>query len=267
LTGLQFSRMNTDPTRRFSDRVADYVRYRPRYPAAVLELLRKELGLRTEHAVVDVGSGTGFLTELFLAAGHRVWGVEPNAEMRAAGEQYLSDRGNFTSVNGSAEVTTLDAQCADLVVAGQAFHWFRPAETRREFQRILRPGGWVALIWNDRTTDEAGVFAAYEKLVQDFRTDNSAEAHRVVLRAEQGPLVQFFAPQLCQRRVMAGLAQEFDFEGLAGRLLSSSYAPKKGQPRHEAMLAELRQIFDRFQSGGRVRFEHSTEIVFGRLDD
>jgi len=259
--------MTTDPTCRFSNRVADYVRYRPHYPAAVLDVLRQEAGLRTEHVVVDIGSGTGFLTELFLAAGHCVLGVEPNAEMRAAGEQYLAKWDNFTSVDGLAEATTLDAQCADLAVAGQAFHWFRPAETRVEFQRILRPGGGVALIWNDRQADAAGVFAAYEKLVQDFRTDNSAEVHRVVLRAEQGPLIQFFSPQIFSRRVIPGLTQEFDFAGLKGRLLSASYAPKEGHPRHQAMMAELRQIFDQYQRGGRVRFEHSTEIVFGRLGD
>jgi SAM-dependent methyltransferase len=257
--------MSTDPTQRFSNRVTDYVRYRPRYPAAVVEVLRAEMGLRPEHIVADVGSGTGFLTELFLAHGHRVFGVEPNAEMRAAGERHLAQWRSFTSVNGTAEATTLGAQTADVIVAGQAFHWFRRAETRREFERILKPGGWVALVWNDRQADPAGVFSAYEKLIKDFRTDDSAETHRAGLRAEAGELAAFFAPQPMMRRMVPGVAQDFDFEGLKGRLLSSSYAPPPGHPRHAAMIAELQRIFDEHQHDGRVRFEHCTGICYGRL--
>jgi SAM-dependent methyltransferase len=259
--------MSIDPTQRFSNRVDDYVGYRPRYPAAVLDLMRAEMGLRPEHVIVDVGSGTGFLTELFLAAGHRVFGVEPNAEMRAAGERHLANWSSFTSVSGTAEATTLGAQTADFVVVGQAFHWFRPAETHREFQRILKPSGWVGLIWNDRQADPSGVFSAYEKLIRDFRTDGAAEKSRVALLSESGELAAFFAPQPSHRRVMPGLTQKFDFEELKGRLLSSSYAPPPGHPRHDAMIAELRRIFDQHQRGGRVRFEHTTEINYGRLDD
>jgi SAM-dependent methyltransferase len=259
--------MSPDPTQRFSNRVEDYVRYRPRYPTAVLDLLRAELGLQPEHVIVDVGSGTGFLTELFLAHGHRVYGVEPNAEMRAAGERQLAHWSNFTSLNGAAEATTLAAQTADFVVAGQAFHWFRPVETRREFQRILRPSGWVVLVWNDRQADPSGLFSAYEKLIRDFRTDNQAETKRVIFLDDAGELAAFFSPQPVQRRVVPGLPQDFDFAGLKGRLLSSSYAPPPGHPRHEAMLTELQRIFDQHQHNGRVRFEHCTETCYGHLSD
>src|SRR5208282_2924056 len=119
------------------------IRYRPGYPPALLDLLREECGLHSDHVVGDIGSGTGFLSELFLKNGNRVYGVEPNAEMRAGGEEYLSSYANFTSVDGSAEATTLPASSVDFVAAGQAFHWFDPQAARREFLRILKPGGWV----------------------------------------------------------------------------------------------------------------------------
>jgi len=256
--------MNADPTRRFSSRVADYVRFRPRYPEAVIDCLRAHLGLRPEHVVVDVGSGTGFFSELFLRHGHRVFGVEPNPDMRAAGERELAAWPNFTSIAGAAEATTLDAAAADFVVAGQAFHWFRPAETRREFQRILKPAGWVVLVWNDRRSKQAPFQAAYETLIENFRTDTAADK-RTLLSTDAGELAAFFAPAHYERHMVPGLAQDFDFAGLQGRLLSSSYAPLPGHPRHAAMLVELRRIFDEHQSGGRVRFEHDTEIIYGRL--
>src|SRR5712692_3268134 len=161
----------TDAKQRFSNRVADYVRYRPGYPAAVLELLRAECGLRPEHAIADIGSGTGLLSELFLKNGNRVLGVEPNQKMRGGGEEYLHPYPGFTSVSGSAEATTLANASVDFVTAGQAFHWFDPAAARREFARILTPGGWVAILWNDRRLEEKQLTRDYEELQERFGID------------------------------------------------------------------------------------------------
>src|SRR5207248_11421403 len=141
--------MSADPTRRFSSRVADYIKYRPRYPQSVVELLRDECGLRHAAVVADVGSGTGILSELFLRNGNRVYGVEPNQEMREAGGRLLAAYDNFVSVEGRAEATTLDDRSVDFVTSGQALHWFERDAARREFVRILRPGGWVVAVWND----------------------------------------------------------------------------------------------------------------------
>ena len=256
----------SDPTQRFSNRVADYVRFRPRYPTALLDLLRTEMNLRPDHVMADVGSGTGFLSELFLAAGHHVIGIEPNAEMRTAGEQALAKWKAFTSIAGTAEATTLAAQTADFVVAGQAFHWFKPDEARREFQRILRPSGWVVLVWNDRKDHAAGVYGAYEKIIADFRLDAAADK-RLLLTNNSPELEAFFAPGNFGHRVIPGVTQEFDFAALLGRLLSSSYAPTAGHPRHPAMVAALRQLFDEYETGGRIRFEHVTEVFYGQLGE
>lgn len=136
----------TDHTRRFTGRVESYARHRPSYPWAVIELFERECGLASDSVVADVGSGTGILSTLFLENGNRVFGVEPNAEMRAAAERLLGDRSRFTSVAGTAEDTTLEAGSVDLVVAGQAFHWFDAGRARAEFARTLSPDGWVALI-------------------------------------------------------------------------------------------------------------------------
>jgi SAM-dependent methyltransferase len=251
----------SDSTRRFSSRVENYVRYRPGYPPAVIELLSAECGLRPDSRVVDIGSGTGLLAQLFLASGCRVVGVEPNREMRAAGERLLADFAHFTSVDGAAEATTLPAQSADFVVAGQAFHWFDQARARAEFARILRPGGWVVLVWNDRRTATTPFLAAYEQFLERYAIDYAQVNHK---RLDQATIGAFFAPGAWSVQMFEN-RQLFDFTGLAGRLLSSSYAPEAGHPGHQPMIAALRAIFDQHQEGGQVAFDYDTIVYYGRL--
>ena len=142
LTLLINTVMNSpDSTRRFSDRVENYVRYRPTYPEDVLEVLRQETGLKSSDIIADIGSGTGISAERFLRSGNEVFGVEPNLEMRRAAESQLQRYAKFHSVVGTAEATTLPNHCVDYVVAAQAFHWFDQAKAKQEFVRILRPDG------------------------------------------------------------------------------------------------------------------------------
>jgi ubiquinone/menaquinone biosynthesis C-methylase UbiE len=140
-------------TQRFSSRVEYYVKARPKYPNAMLRFFQSNLGLSPIHSIADIGSGTGFLTELFVRNGNPTYAVEPNTPMRQAAEAYLREWSNFHSVDGTAEATTLAESSVDFVTAAQAFHWFNPELSAKEFQRILKPGGVVALIWNERLTD------------------------------------------------------------------------------------------------------------------
>jgi SAM-dependent methyltransferase len=251
-----------DAKNRFSNRVLDYVRYRPRYPEAVLDFLRAECGLHPEHAIADIGSGTGFLSELFLKSGNRVFGVEPNEAMRQAGEECLAGYSGFASVNGSAEATTLADASVDFVTAAQAFHWFDPVAARTEFARILKPGGWVVVLWNDRGLHETQFARAYEELVVRFGTDYARVKDSY---PESGDIRAFFEGREFAARELRN-AQEFDLEGLAGRLRSSSYAPEQGQENYAPMMAELLRLFRATEKDGRVRMEYKTHVYCGRLD-
>ena len=252
--------MTSDSTSRFSNRVADYVRYRPSYPVELVETLQSEAGLKSDSTVADVGSGTGISANLFLQLGCTVYGIEPNLEMRSAAEAQFADQARFHSLGGTAEATTLPDASVDLVVAGQAFHWFDRARTRAEFVRILRPSGYVALFWNSRRTQSTPFLIAYESLLNDFATDYREVNHTNI---DQKALAEFFGGSF-ETRTFPNW-QDFDFDGLKGRLLSSSYAPAVGHSRHDAMLEELRRLFDRHASKGVVRFEYDTELYFGRL--
>ncbi len=249
-----------DSTQRFSSRVENYIKYRPGYPAAILDLLKENCALTGASLVADIGSGTGILTELFLRNGHRVFAVEPNRDMREAAGRLLGQYPNFTSVSGTAESTTLKSQSVDFIVAGQAFHWFDREQSRREFLRILKPGGWVVLVWNERTL--VSPFAnAYELLLRTYGTDYEEVNHK---NTDAKVIGLFFGASGYEQAAFPN-KQMFDQEGLKGRLLSSSYAPEPGHPQHASMLKALQTLFLEHQTGGQVAFEYDTLVYYGRL--
>ncbi|QOV87493.1 class I SAM-dependent methyltransferase [Humisphaera borealis] len=255
-----------DPKSRFSDRVDAYVKHRPTYPPVVLDFLRDTGFLRDAMTVADIGSGTGISSALFVRGGYQVIGVEPNAAMRSAAEQMLAGERNFTSVAGSAEATTLADASVDLVVAGQAFHWFDRKAFAAECRRILRPGpagtpGGVSLFWNSRKLTGSPFAEQYEALLNTFGTDYARVRHDAITDTE---IADFYAPQSV-RTARFPLSQKFDYAGLEGRLLSSSYTPPAGDLRRTDVLAALREIFDRCQVDGHVLMEYWTEVHVGRL--
>ncbi len=252
---------SSDATTRFSNRVADYVRYRPGYPDELVRTLQVEAGLTPDSIIADVGSGTGISSDPFLRLGCTVFGIEPNAEMRHAAETRFVGQPHFHSRDALAEATSLPDASVDLVCAGQAFHWFDMVRTRTEFARILRPDGLVALFWNSRRTDTTSFLKAYESLLIEFATDYQQVNHTNI---DAAVLSRFFDGGPFEVRSFPSF-QEFDFNGLRGRLLSSSYAPAAGHPRHEAMLLELQRLFREHESGDHVRFDYDTELYFGRL--
>jgi SAM-dependent methyltransferase len=255
--------MSHDPTprERFSSRVVDYVRSRPGYPPGVIGILEEEIGLCQGAVLADIGSGTGLSAEPFLREGYTVHCVEPNRAMREAGEAYLGRYPGFHSVDGTAEATGLAAQSVDYVLAAQAFHWFDRPRVQREFARILRPSGWVVLLWNTRRIDGSPFLRAFEALLQAHGTDYREVRHANIKVTE---LEAFFAPGMLTRRVLDNV-QHFDREGLRTRLSSMSYTPAPDDPRHAPMMAALDRLFDAHQVDGRVSMEYDTEVYFGRL--
>ena len=252
-------RMVSDSVERFSTRVSNYVRFRPGYPAAIVDLLRRECDLRAGARIADIGSGTGFLSRIFLDAGFFVVGVEPNREMRAAGDEILGEYPNFRSVEGIAEATTLDDCAYELIVAGQAFHWFDPPRSRREWQRILKPDCCAALIWNERTP-RTEVMRAIEEVIDLYSNDHD----RSIREGGRSRIADFFAPSEVKTAEFPN-RQDFDFDGVKGRVFSCSYIPNEDDPRSRPMVEDLKRVFDRYQNGGVIRFEYRTEVYWGKL--
>ena len=253
--------MPVKPTERFTDRVDDYVRYRPGYPPEALTPLGRDCGLGPASTVVDVGAGTGIWTGRLLEAGCRVLALEPNREMRRAGRRRLGETDRLAWRDGTAEATGLGDCSVDLVTAAQAFHWFDRHRTRTELARVLVPGGWMAVIWNERHKATTPFLAAYERLLRRWAIDYERIDHTRIGRAE---LEEFFAPAEVREHVCAN-RQVLDLDGLEGRLRSCSYAPRPDHPDHAPMMAELRRVFAGCQVDGRVSMDYDCRVYYGRL--
>ena len=248
----------TSPTQRFSNRVENYIKYRPGYPAAIIDFLKADCYLTPTSIVADIGSGTGLLSKLFLDNGNTVLGLEPNNEMRTAGETLLKAYPNFVSINATAEATTLEDASVDFVCAGQAFHWFKAKLAQQEFRRILKPQGWIVLVWNERQ-QTSPFLAAYEQVLKRHCPEYKTVSHR---RIEEQALTAFMGPGL--KGAIFDNEQVLDYEGVKGRLLSSSYAPVEGQSGHKAMIRELQEIYDQYQEQGKVSFKYKTNVYYSQ---
>jgi SAM-dependent methyltransferase len=245
---------------RFSDRVDNYIRYRPGYPPEVLELFRREMALTPVSVVADVGSGTGISARMFLENGNTVFGVEPNAPMREAAERLLADFPNFRSDAGTAENTTLPDASTGIVTAAQAFHWFDPETTRPEFLRILKPGGFIALIWNERQLDSTPFLREYEAFLLKWATDYQRVRHENI---DEEKLGGFFRGPY--ERAEFPNVQRLDFDGLKGRLASSSYMPNESDPRFPELERNLRILFDKHSENGRIEVLYDTRIYYQQV--
>ena len=249
-----------DNTRRFSDRVEDYLRYRPGYPDELVTALLGRCGLKAGATVADIGAGTGIFTAKLLDAGLRVFGVEPNAEMRNAAKQLLAGRSGFTSVAAPAESTGLDTGSLDLITAAQAFHWFDNETARAEFRRILKPLGHLALIWNRRRIEQA-FQRDYDDLLRHHSTDYG-KLHHMNLDDER--ISAFFGHDAVAKLHFEN-RQRLDFDALLGRLQSASYCPPRGSDAFAGLRDDLRALFDKYAVSGVIDFDYDTQLYLGRL--
>lgn len=254
--------MLPNPTQRFSGRVESYRRYRPGYPAEIVDLLRRECFLRSDASLADVAAGTGLLTEIFLAAGFSVTAIEPNDQMRAACEELESTYPKLRCIAGTAESTGLSAGSIDLVTVAQAMHWFDLERTRTEFARILRPGGWCAVLYNNRRLSGDVFHEAYEQFLLEHGIDYKAVKEQHVGRKR---LAQFFAPSPMKCESLLN-AQPLSLEALKGRVLSSSYIPQPGDPRFPAMESALEKLFAEHAQNGAVTMIHDCMVCWGQFN-
>jgi SAM-dependent methyltransferase len=246
-------------TTRFSDRVSDYIKYRPSYPVAIIERLNELIGLKSDFVIADIGSGTGLSSQRFIEAGNLVYGVEPNLEMREAGESIFSSNPNFKTINGTAENTTLADQSVDVIFCGQAYHWFDFVKAKLEFARILKPGGTVVLAWNERSRKDA-LQRDYEQMLRDFVPEYS----KVTQKNIDMDNIQLFLSPKAMQIIALDNQQVFNLTELKGRLMSSSYSPKEADENYELVMNALEVLFNKYQENGKVVFKYDTLLYISK---
>ena len=252
----------TDHAQRFTGRVADYEKYRLRYSAAVLDVLKERCGLTTSSIVADVGAGTGMLAELFLENGNRVIAVEPNAEMRAACERLRERYSGLSVVAAAAEATTLADASIDFVSVGRAWHWFDRNRAVVEFRRILRPGGWLVLVTNRRSKDGSAEAKEYEEILMEFGTDYRELQSEYRVYDDMAPV---FPAGVVVRETIRG-EQMLTLEEFLGQTQSSSVAPMPGDAKYASMQRALRDFFQRFQRDGVLRTGTVCSVMACQVD-
>lgn len=253
--------MDKNSVNRFTSRVENYVKYRPHYPCEIVSFLSEEINLTKDTVVADIGSGPGISSEHFIANGNTVYAVEPNDEMRRCAEEIFAGSKNFISINGTAENTSLKDNSVGMIIAGQAFHWFDTVKCRKEFHRILVKDGYVVLIWNEKLESD-DFMKEYYALIKNFGIDYEIVNHANV---DKESLQKFFAPNECRLKIFYH-THSLDYDGLKGRLLSSSYIPLEGEA-HKKMMTEMNGIFDRYQTGGKVSMMYETLVYYSKLNE
>jgi len=251
----------TNATTRFSDRVADYSRYRPSYPQSAIHHMMKICGVTAHSKVADIGSGTGLLTALLLPQVGAITAVEPNESMRVESDRLLSHEKKYSSVAGTAEATTLARHSVELITAAQAFHWFDKDRTQREFKRILIPGGHIVLIWNRRLTHDNEFAQSYEQLLSSQVPEYSLVSHA---NADDATISAFLGESM--QKWECSNYQHFDLSGLQGRLQSSSYCPAPGTSHHSELMAKLDELFYRFACDNQIKFSYVTQLYIAKWE-
>jgi SAM-dependent methyltransferase len=250
-----------DPKQRFSDRVADYRKYRPSYPSEAIQFVKEHCAVDSISNIADIGSGTGISTQSLLDVFQcHVYAIEPNDNMRMEAERALEDNPFFHSIKGSSEETTLKSGSIDLIAAFQAFHWFDRVKSRKEFDRISRSPKWVLLVWNDRKTQGSEFLEEYEAILKKL-----PEYHRVTHKNTTVRDIQDFIGARDLLTAEFPHAQRFNFEGLTGRFFSSSYTPAQGTDEYQEVIGRLETLFNLRSVDGMVTFEYTTQVYLGTM--
>ncbi|MHA1518683.1 MAG: class I SAM-dependent methyltransferase [Promethearchaeota archaeon] len=253
--------MNDNPTEKFSTRVENYKKYRPHYPIKVIEELNNYLHQKKGLQVADIGSGTGIFTERLLEVGYSVFAVEPNEEMRQSAEKDLSLNPDFHSINGTAENSTLPEESIDLITAAQSFHWFSPEPTLKEFQRILKPEGLIAFLWNERDNDASSFLKEYDLLLCEACPSYETSPHLNIGKQK----ILDYIEEISLEEFHFSNYQEFDKEGFIGRVLSSSYTPLPDSPDYISFITKITALFNKHQENGKVNIQYNTHLYLGRV--
>ncbi|MCO6451607.1 MAG: class I SAM-dependent methyltransferase [Caldilineales bacterium] len=256
---MKVSASEIDTVSRFSSKAATYAAHRWDYDPRAFDEIVQTVGLTPESVVADIGAGPGNVSRRLLGRVGRVYAVEPNAEMRRAAALSLGDRPNLVIISASAEATTLPDQSIDLITVGRAIHWFDPEPTRREFRRIMHPGGWLAILKEDRSgcaIEEEARTLHVEEL--GWRTQDSKA------NLDVPPLESYFDDGGCQTFRFSREITE-TFEQFLDRQTAYSPAPDADHPLRPAFDAHALALFDRYAEEGHIHLNIVTLLHLGRI--
>ncbi len=246
--------MNT--TQVYSSKAEKYARYRWSYAPEAIQTILDVTGITAESVVADIGAGTGILTQEFVGQVKRIFAVEPNPEMRAIATRKLAQYPSCQVVDGRSEATTLADNSIDLITAAQAIHWFDPQAAKKEFHRILKPAGWLAICRNYGTDHELG-----EALQDVYPVETDTET----LMIGKSQPRSFYFEDGEYRRQEYPFKIQVTWEEFFGGVSTASFAPDEGSLLYAEFENGVRKVFDRFSSEGLILQQGVTELYLGQI--
>ena len=247
-----------DTVKVFSSKAEKFAKYRWCYAAEATETICRIAHISATSVIADVGSGTGILTGEFVDKVQRVYAVEPNPEMRQYAEKALARHPAFCSIDGLSNATTLPDRSVDLITVGQALHWFLPEATKQEFLRILKPGGWLAVLWKEGT-DQAMEEAMRSLFTEQYGWNTSGTKQK-----PDKPTEFYYGGQDYLRMSYPQIIQE-SWEAFFGALCSSAFAPDEDNPLYPNLERAVQEVFNRFSTGGLITVKNATELCLGQI--
>lgn len=248
---------SVETIKRYSRNAQIYDRYRWSYASTAIDAIMAHANLDTNSVVADIGAGTGMLGAAFLGRVAQVFAVEPNDAMRAVAEQQMALQPTYRAINGRAEETTLSDQSVDCVVVGRAIHWFSPQKSGAEFRRILKPGGWLAIL---RTPAASGELATAQRALRT--TENGWQVESLRNNLKEAPISSHFGHTNFLHLQFHSTRQE-EWEDFWGRLCSFPSAPKEEHPKYRQNQAAARALFEHFSLDGLLEITYVTELFLG----
>jgi ubiquinone/menaquinone biosynthesis C-methylase UbiE len=248
-----------NPSTAYSTKAEKYAKYRWDYAPQAIQTIFDITGISAEAAIADVGAGTGILTRHFVNRVKQVFAIEPNPAMREIAMKVLGHYPSFQAIDGTAEATTLADGSVDLITVAQAIHWFQPELARAEFLRILKPGGWLAILRNYSTGNEI-IAAMATVLTAENGVDTAYEAKL----PERKPLSFYYGHEQFRQYDFPFTLQE-SWEGFAGSWVSAASMPDEDHPLYPQFEQGMREVFDRFSEGGVLAVHGVTELVLGQI--
>lgn len=247
---------------RFFNKAEKYELYRPSYTEESIEKIFDLCRIvpSNEAKVADIGAGTGKFTQLLLDKGFIVYAIEPNEEMRIIADKKFKDYDNFHSIDKVAEDTSLENNSISIITVAQAFHYFDLDKTKKEFKRILKPQGKVALLWNFRLRDSEFI-KEYENIIYGLHSNKVKPTH-----AQDNMTDELFKNFFTNYEIAnISNSQEFDFESLWGRTLSNNHMPNENESEYLQLYDSIKKLFDKYEQNGKILFQYRTQIVVGDI--
>lgn len=247
---------------KFSGKATHYDYARPAYAESLLNTLYSDYGFSPQSVIADIGSGTGIFTEQLLKRGNKVYGVEPNTDMRKAGEERLKGYQNFVSVNGDAANTKLLNTSIDIITVAQALHWFPLEEFSKECKRILKPNGQVVIVYNQRCNDfiNKDVDAVVARYC-DIRNASTGAAYIELKRKRINELYNGKFIEICKSNSLL-----MDKNKFLSYWLSRSYAPREGDVNYKLFVNDIVSVFDKYAKDGLITLKQESMAYIGKVN-